>query len=142
MRARPFSSWRKGRRLRTQDDNGPQGLSDFKRDELFSAGPEKIIMLDGVANKGRSFFTSHIEPDLNDEPHLHSQTVDEVPVVTIEGYTAQCVGGGTQLYGAVSLRFTPDDLRLAIVSTQGRSGLPGLDSERSERLDPRLADFL
>jgi choline dehydrogenase-like flavoprotein len=116
----------KGPRLRTQDDNGPQGLSDFKRDELFSAGPEKIIMLDGVANKGRSFFTSHIEPDLNDEPHLHSRTVDEPPVVTIEGYTAQCVGGGTQLYGAVSLRFTPDDLRLQSFN-QGRDGLPGLD---------------
>src|SRR5688572_21724955 len=102
----------KGPRLRTQEDNGEHGLSDFKRDEVFSAGPEKVITLDGVANKGRAFFTSHIEPDLNDEPHLHSQTVDEVPVVTIEGYTAQCVGGGTQLYGAVSLRFTPDDLRL------------------------------
>jgi choline dehydrogenase-like flavoprotein len=117
----------KGPRLRTQDDNGPQGLSDFKRDELFSAGPEKIIMLDGVANKGRSFFTSHIEPDLNDEPHLHSRTVDEPPVVTIEGYTAQCVGGGTQLYGAVSLRFTPDDLRLQSFN-QGRDRLPGLDT--------------
>ncbi|MES2572795.1 MAG: GMC family oxidoreductase [Verrucomicrobiota bacterium] len=113
-------------RLRTQEDNGPQGLSDFKRDEMFSAGPEKIITLDGVANKGRSFFTSHIEPDLNDEPHLHSRTVEEAPVVTIEGYTAQCVGGGTQLYGAVSLRFTPDDFRLQSFNA-GRSGLPGLD---------------
>ena len=116
----------KGPRLRTQEDNGPQGLSDFKRDEVFAAGPEKIITLDGVANKGRAFFTSHIEPDLNDEPHLHSQTVDEVPVVTIEGYTAQCVGGGTQLYGAVSLRFTPDDFRLQSFNA-GRGGLPGLD---------------
>jgi choline dehydrogenase-like flavoprotein len=31
----------------------------------------------------------------------------------VEGYTAQVVGGGTQLYGAVSLRFAPDDFRLA-----------------------------
>src|SRR5688572_20264822 len=111
----------KGPRLRTQEDNGANGLSDFKRDEAYSAGPEKIITLEGVANKGRAFFTSHIEPDLNDEPHLHSQTVDEVPVVTIEGYTAQCVGGGTQLYGAVSLRFTPDDLRLQSFN-DGRAG--------------------
>src|SRR5688572_19325552 len=119
----------KGPRLRTQEDNGPNGLSDFKRDEVYSAGPEKIIMLEGVANKGRAFFTSHIEPDLNDEPHLHSQTVDEVPVVTIEGYTAQCVGGGTQLYGAVSLRFTPDDLRLRGFSggRAGGSQLTGLN---------------
>lgn len=116
----------KGPRLRTQEDNGPEGLSDFKRDELFSAGPEKIITLEGVANKGRSFYTSHIEPDLNDEPHLHSQTVQEQPVVTIEGYTAQCVGGGTQLYGAVSLRFTPDDLRLRSFN-ENRGALPGLD---------------
>jgi choline dehydrogenase-like flavoprotein len=111
----------KGPRLRTQDDNGSHGLSDFKRDEIFSAGPEKIITIEGVANKGRAFFTSHIEPDLNDEPHLHSQTINEVPVVTLEGYTAQCVGGGTQLYGAVSLRFTPDDMRLQSFN-DGRAG--------------------
>src|SRR5688500_6701609 len=98
----------KGPRLRTQEDNGEHGLSDFKRDEVFSAGPEKIITLDGVANKGRSFFTSHVEPDLNDEPHLHSQTLEEVPVVTLEGYTAQGVVGRTQLYGAVQLPLTSD----------------------------------
>jgi choline dehydrogenase-like flavoprotein len=114
----------KGPKLRTQEDNPRGGVSDFKRDEMFAAGPEKIITLQGVENTGAAFYASHIEPDLNDEPHLHSQTPDEAPVVTIEGYTAQAVGGGTQLYGAVSLRFTPDDFRLKSYN-EGRTGLPG-----------------
>jgi choline dehydrogenase-like flavoprotein len=105
----------KGPLLGTQDDTQNE-LSDFKRDELYASGSEKIITLPGVVNTGASFFTSHIEPDLNDEPHLYSHNIDETPVVTIEGYTAQVVGGGTQLYGAVSLRFTPDDFRLASVN--------------------------
>jgi choline dehydrogenase-like flavoprotein len=105
----------KGPMLGTQDDN-TNALSGFKRDELYASGSEKIITLPGVANTGASFFTSHIEPDLNDEPHLYSRNLDEAPVVTIEGYTAQAVGGGTQLYGAVSLRFAPDDFRLATVN--------------------------
>lgn len=114
----------KGPRLRTQEDS-PNGLSDFKRDEMFSSGPEKIITLTGVANTGAAFYTSHIEPDLNDEPHLYSRDAQDLPVVSIEGYTAQVVGGGTQLYGAVSLRFAPDDFRLASVNA-GRQ-LPDLN---------------
>lgn len=114
----------KGPHLRTQDDS-PNGLSDFKRDELYASGPEKIITIGGVANSGAAFFTSHVEPDLNDEPHLYSQHLGETPRVTIEGYTAQVVGGGTQLYGAVSLRFAPDDFRLA--SVNGGRQLPDLD---------------
>src|SRR5215472_12233754 len=46
-------------------------LSEFKRDELFATGPEKIIRVPGVANEGRSFYTSQIEPDINDEPHVY-----------------------------------------------------------------------
>src|SRR5688572_20291246 len=83
----------KGPCLRTQEDS-PNGLSDFKRDEMFASGPEKIVTLTGVANTEAAFYTSHIEPDLNDEPHLYSRDLQEVPVVTIEGYTAQVVGGG------------------------------------------------
>ena len=101
----------KGPKLRTQDD-APHGRSDFKRDELFNAGPEKRINIQGVANTGHSFYSSHVEPDLNDEPHLWSRTEGETPKVTIEGYTAHVVGGGTQLYGAVSLRFPPRDFML------------------------------
>ncbi len=90
------------------------GLSDFKRDELFADGPAKKITVPGVANKGEAFYTSHIEPDINDEPHIYEDALrGGVELATIEGYTAQVVGGGTQLYGAVSLRFTPLDLRLA-----------------------------
>lgn len=113
----------KGPLLRTQDERGPGSLSDFKRDEMFNAGPERIITVPGVINTGASFYTSHVEPDLNDEPHVFTgvqkppsqfdpNPQPDGPKVTVEGYTAQVVGGGTQLYGAVSLRFAPDDFRL------------------------------
>jgi choline dehydrogenase-like flavoprotein len=106
----------KGPALRTQDDLAGNLLSDFKRDELFGFGTEHIVTVPGMANTGASFYPSVIEPDLNDEPHLHSTTADapdNQTVVTIEGYTAQAVGGGTQLYGAVSLRFPEHDFKLA-----------------------------
>src|SRR5688500_16927306 len=99
----------------------PDGLSDFKRDEEFATGAEKVLRVQGVANTGASFYSSHVEPDLNDEPHVY-RDVDGRDKVTIEGYTAQVVGGGTQLYGGVSLRFAPDDFRLRTVN-QGRSDL-------------------
>lgn len=102
----------KGPGFRTQDDNGPFGLSDFKRDELFGYGCEKIITVPGVGNQGSTYFPSHVEPDLNDEPHIYAPHNEENPIATIEGYTAQVVGGGTQLYGGVSLRFTEEDFRL------------------------------
>lgn len=102
----------KGPGFRTQDDNGPFGLSDFKRDELFGYGCEKIITIPGVANQGSPYFPSHVEPDLNDEPHIYAPHNEQNPIATIEGYTAQVVGGGTQLYGGVSLRFTEEDFRL------------------------------
>lgn len=103
----------KGPLLRTQDERGEGSRSDFKRDEMFNAGPERIVTIPNMQNTGASFYTSHIEPDLNDEPHIFSNLDgSDGPKVTIEGYTAQVVGGGTQLYGAVSLRFAPDDFRL------------------------------
>ncbi|QRM36048.1 FAD-dependent oxidoreductase [Microvirga sp. VF16] len=104
----------KGPLLATQGERSEHDLSDFKRDEMFNAGPERIITIPGMTNTGASFYTSHIEPDLNDEPHIFSDPDDPAAgsKVTIEGYTAQVVGGGTQLYGAVSLRFAPDDFRL------------------------------
>nr|WP_313775795.1 GMC family oxidoreductase [Mycobacterium sp.] len=100
----------KGPLLRTQDEH-PLGVSDFRRDELYATGPEKKLTLAGIANKGESFYSSHIEPDLNDEPHIYESNSGDR--ATIEGYTAQAVGGGTQLYGAVSLRFSPLDFQLA-----------------------------
>lgn len=114
-----------------QDD---RRLSDFKRDELFATGPEKRIQLDNVANRGASFYSSHIEPDLNDEPHIYRER-DGSDRVTIEGYTAQVVGGGTQLYGGVSLRFTPLDFRLQSFN-EGRRDLgkdPKGDVQREAR---------
>jgi choline dehydrogenase-like flavoprotein len=89
----------------------PDQLSAFKRDELYSTGPEKRIQLDGVVNKGAAYYSSHVEPDINDEPHVY-RTFDGNDKATIEGYTAQVVGGGTQLYGGVSYRFTMRDLKL------------------------------
>jgi choline dehydrogenase-like flavoprotein len=110
----------KGPLLRTQDDIDPTqpargivaALSDFKRDELFNFGPERIITVPGMVNTGESFYGSFLEPDLNDEPHIYSRLDGSGSRVTVEGYTAQLVGGGTQLYGAVSLRFGPNDFQL------------------------------
>jgi len=53
----------KGPLYRTQDQTG--GLSDFKRDELLATGAEKRIRVDGAANYGESYYSSHVEPDLN-----------------------------------------------------------------------------
>ncbi|HKX26557.1 MAG TPA: GMC family oxidoreductase [Blastocatellia bacterium] len=100
----------KGPLFRTQSQD-PRGLSDFKRDELFATGPEKRIKIPGVTNFGQSYYSSHVEPDLNDEPHVYRGN-GGTDYATLEGYTAQVIGGGTQLFGAVSLRFTPTDLRL------------------------------
>ena len=95
----------KGPFYRPQADD-PFGLSDYKRDELISDGPEKRLTIPGLANTGASFYTSHVEPDLNDEPHIYRKDGSR-DFATIEGYTCQCVGGGTQHYGGVSLRFQP-----------------------------------
>ena len=100
----------------------PRGLSGFKRDELFATGPEKIIRVAGVANRGKAYYSSHVEPDLNDEPHVYREAPGD-DRATIEGYTAQVVGGGTQLYGGVSLRFTPLDFQLGSFNA-GRTNLP------------------
>ncbi|MFL5310524.1 MAG: GMC oxidoreductase [Myxococcales bacterium] len=100
----------------------PQGVglpvSDFKRDELYATGPEKRISIPGMRNGGDSYYSSHVEPDLNDEPHVYFDPHDarRGDWATIEGYTAQVVGGGTQLYGAVSLRFPPRDFQLRSVN--------------------------
>lgn len=121
----------------------PRGLSGFKRDELFSTGPEKIIHVEGMANYGQSYYSSHVEPDLNDEPHVFLNA-DGRDYATIEGYTAQCVGGGTQLYGGVSLRFTPTDFRLRSFN-DGRTDLradPRGDIQREARDWPISYDDL
>src|SRR5262245_26640378 len=60
----------KGPLLRTQYQSG-DGLSDFKRDEMFATGSEKRITVPGMANAGDPYYTSHVEPDLNDEPHVY-----------------------------------------------------------------------
>jgi choline dehydrogenase-like flavoprotein len=97
------------------------GLSDFKRDEQFSTGPAKRLQITGLANSGATYYSSHVEPDLNDEPHVYRDAAG-ADRATVEGYTAQVVGGGTQLYGAVSLRFSPDDFRLSSFN-RGRSDI-------------------
>ena len=63
------------------------------------------------ARSAASDRASHVEPDLNDEPHVY-RSGNRQDYATIEGYTCQCVGGGTQHYGGVSLRFSPRDLTL------------------------------
>jgi choline dehydrogenase-like flavoprotein len=101
----------------------PFGVSGFLRDEAYSTGTEKILRLD-VANKGASYYSSHVEPDLNDEPHVYRRA-DGRDDATLEGYTAQVVGGGTQLYGGVSLRFTPRDMTLAQWNNRPGAALDG-----------------
>lgn len=132
----------KGPLLRPQYQT-PDELSDFKRDEMFATGPERIVSLPGVANRGASFFTSHAEPDLNDEPHIYRER-DGTDRVTIEGYTAQVVGGGTQLYGGVSVRYTATDFRLRSFN-EGRTDIredPNGDSRRESRDWPISYDDL
>jgi choline dehydrogenase-like flavoprotein len=126
--ARAGRGWRilileKGPRLRTQEDDPHTGLSGFKRDEMYNAGPEKWLTLDMPGNPRRPFYSSHVEPDINDEPHVYSPHNEETQKLTVEGYTAQVVGGGTQLYGAVHLRFSEKDFRLA--SDRTPADLPG-----------------
>ena len=107
------------------------GVSGFRRDEAFSTGAEKILRLD-VANKGVPYYSSHVEPDLNDEPHIYRRA-DGRDDATIEGYTAQVVGGGTQLYGGVSLRFTPRDLTLAQWNNRPGAALDGDPNDEVRR---------
>ncbi|AKH38285.1 MULTISPECIES: GMC oxidoreductase [Nitrosomonas] len=119
------------------------GLSDFKRDELISDGTEKRVQVPGVANYGEGFYSSHVEPDINDEPHVY-RGADGQDRATIEGYTAQVVGGGTQLYGGVSLRFTPTDFHLQSFNA-GRTDLkndPDEDVQREARDWPISYDEL
>ena len=120
----------KGPLLRPQTGDG---FSPFKRDEAYSTGFEKRIVLDSVANKGAGYYSSHIEPDINDEPHVY-RTSDGQDKATIEGYTAQAVGGGTQLYGGVSYRFTARDLELS-TRNEGRKlqADPNGDVQREAR---------
>lgn len=127
----------KGPLLRTQDELSPGSLSDFKRDEMFNAGTERIINVPGMVNTGAPFYASHVEPDLNDEPHIFTEpdrsNGQARSRVTVEGYTAQVVGGGTQLYGAVSLRFSKLDFQLQEFNkTRGGrfAGLPALEYVR------------
>ena len=120
----------------------PNGRSDFKRDELISDGPEKRVQLP-VANNGQSYYSSHVEPDLNDEPHIFLDT-DNKDKATIEGYTAQLAGGGTNLYGGVSFRYAPLDFKLADFN-DGRTDLkadPNGDVPRQARNWPITYDEL
>jgi len=119
------------------------GISDFKRDELFATGSEKRINVPGMSNDGNSYYSSHVEPDLNDEPHIYRNS-DGRDRATIEGYTAHVVGGGTQLYGGVSLRFSPTDFKLQSFNA-GRTDLkadPNGDVEREARDWPITYDQL
>ena len=120
----------------------PNARSDFKRDELISDGAEKRIQIP-VANAGKSYYSSHVEPDVNDEPHVYRGS-DSLDRATVEGYTAQVVGGGTQLYGGVSFRFVPLDFRLATFN-QGRNDIkedPNGDIKREARDWPIAYDDL
>jgi choline dehydrogenase-like flavoprotein len=132
----------KGPLFRAQHQSA-DGISDFKRDELFATGSEKRIGIAEVANLGQAYYSSHVEPDLNDEPHIYEQK-DGSQWATLEGYTAQVIGGGTQLYGAVHLRFAPLDFRLKSFN-EGRTDIradPQGDIQREARDWPISYDDL
>lgn len=122
----------KGPFFGTQEDY-PNHRSPFRRDEMISDGFEKILNVPGAANNGAPYYSSHVEPDITDEPHVY-RDADGSDRATIEGYTAHVIGGGTQIYGGVSLRFTPRDLRLATFN-HGRSlpADPAGDIQRNVR---------
>ncbi|MCG5248420.1 GMC family oxidoreductase [Methylorubrum extorquens] len=113
----------------------PGERSDFRRDEIYASSTEKVLRIPDLGNTGVSYYSSHVEPDLNDEPHVY-KSEDGSDKATIEGYTAQVVGGGTQIYGGVSLRFTPTDLALATFNDRRRSKIvadPDEDVRREAR---------
>lgn len=123
----------KGPLLRASQQDDAQ-RSDFRRDELYASSAEKIFKVAGLRNTGASYYSSHVEPDINDEPHVYRGGDGDYG--TIEGYTAQVVGGGTQLYGGVSLRFTPTDLALKTFNEKRRTPLkndPNDDVKREAR---------
>ncbi len=125
------------------EQHAANGRSDFKRDEVYSDGSEKRIQLPAVANNGASYYSSHVEPDINDEPHVYRDQ-NGVDRATIEGYTAQVVGGGTQLYGGCSFRFTELDFKLQSFN-QNRNDLredPNNDVKREARDWPISYDDL
>ncbi len=110
---------------------------------LARAGKSVLILEKGPLLKPQYQNSSHVEPDLNDEPHVY-RGKDGQDRATIEGYTAQVVGGGTQLYGGVSLRFTPTDFRLRSFN-EGRRDLrndPNSDVPREARDWPISYDDL
>lgn len=49
---------------------------------------EKRIRIPGVANLNEAFYSSHVEPDINDEPHIYRDPNGQ-DRATIEGYTAK-----------------------------------------------------
>lgn len=125
------------------EQHAANGRSDFKRDEVYSDGSEKRVQLPAVANNGASYYSSHVEPDINDEPHVYRDQ-NGVDRATIEGYTAQVVGGGTQLYGGCSFRFTELDFKLQSFN-QNRNDLredPNNDVKREARDWPISYDDL
>ncbi len=93
------------------DTQTSEKASRYKRDELQAYGHEEIINVTGADNNGHNYFSSLIEPNINNEPHVYRNKNNQ-DWATIEGYTAQAVGGGTQIYGGVSLRFTELDFTL------------------------------
>ena len=100
----------KGPLLRPQYQSADRLSATSSATRCSRPGPEKRLQIAGWPTTGESYYSSHVEPDLNDEPHVYRDG-DGADRATIEGYTAQVVGGGTQLYGGVSLRFSPDRLR-------------------------------
>ncbi|MBY5523578.1 GMC family oxidoreductase [Rhizobium leguminosarum] len=132
----------KGPLLRASGQDDPD-RSDFRRDEIYASSAEKILKVPNLANTGVSYYSSHVEPDINDEPHVYKSSDGDH--ATIEGYTAQVVGGGTQLYGGVSLRFTKTDLALKSFNDSRKTQIkndPNDDVKREARDWPITYDQL
>jgi|JI10StandDraft_1071094.scaffolds.fasta_scaffold01168_7 choline dehydrogenase-like flavoprotein len=94
-------------------------------DEITSYGPMKYSM------NSTEYFSGVDSVDLNDSPHVYRNDAGKL-TLTSEGWTSIGLGGGSNRYGAVSIRFHPRDfaLREYIV----RSKLKGSRSVTAELL--------
>lgn len=74
-------------------------------DEITSYGPMKYSM------NSTEYFSGLETPDLNDAPHVYRNDAGQLALTT-EGWTSIGLGGGSNRYGAVSIRFHPRDFAL------------------------------
>ena len=71
--ARPVLVLEKGPLFRPQDDDPMRAERLQARRAVRRPARRSSSRMPGVANTGASFYSSHVEPDLNDEPHVYRE---------------------------------------------------------------------